>query len=123
MVISLQVNYHRRKVQYLKKTSQLLLERYGGHVPDRLSELMELPGAADAAAWALNRDVSNRPPPPGVGEKTALLYLQVAKGKACRGRASEPSRLLLTLVPGGGHSCGHSRAQNCERPWLDGGAN
>ncbi|CAE7754681.1 NTHL1 [Symbiodinium pilosum] len=54
------VNYHRRKVQYLKKTSQLLLERYGGHVPDRLSELMELPG---------------------VGEKTALLYLQVAKGK------------------------------------------
>ncbi|CAE7728818.1 NTHL1 [Symbiodinium sp. CCMP2456] len=54
------VNYHRRKAAYIKKTSQLLLEKYSGSVPDQLWQLLELPG---------------------VGEKTALLYLQVAKGK------------------------------------------
>ncbi|CAE7800497.1 nth-1 [Symbiodinium necroappetens] len=54
------VNYHRRKAVYMKKTSQLLLEKYSGSVPDQLCQLLELPG---------------------VGEKTALLYLQVAKGK------------------------------------------
>lgn len=54
------VGFYRTKARNIKKISQILLERYGGKVPDDLDELLKLPG---------------------VGRKTANLVITLAYGK------------------------------------------
>jgi endonuclease-3 len=54
------VGFHNRKTFYLKKTANILLEKYEGDIPSTLEGLMELPG---------------------VGPKMAYLCLQEAWGK------------------------------------------
>lgn len=51
------VGFYKSKAQHLQKTARLLLDSYGGRVPDELDELVKLPG---------------------VGRKTANLVLSVA---------------------------------------------
>jgi len=50
------INYNENKAKYLKETARILLEKYNGRVPDKIEELVELPG---------------------VGRKTANLVLSV----------------------------------------------
>ncbi len=54
------VGFYREKAKRLKKIAQVLLNEYGGKVPDKEEELLKLPG---------------------VGRKTANLVLSVAFGK------------------------------------------
>jgi endonuclease III len=54
------VGFYRTKARHLRKLAQVLVERYGGRVPDTLEELTRLPG---------------------VGRKTANLVLGEAFGK------------------------------------------
>lgn len=54
------VGFYRQKAKRIKQVARLLLERYGGRVPRRREELMELPG---------------------VGYKTADIVLSVAYGE------------------------------------------
>ncbi|MBI3324350.1 MAG: endonuclease III [Candidatus Omnitrophica bacterium] len=54
------VGFYRTKAAGIKQVCRLLLERYGGHVPDDLDELLTLPG---------------------VGRKTANLVVTLAYGK------------------------------------------
>lgn len=51
------VGFYKSKARHLQKTARLLLDTYGGEVPDELDELVKLPG---------------------VGRKTANLVLSVA---------------------------------------------
>lgn len=55
------VNHHKKKAMYLKEMTLMLLEKFAGRVPDTEAELKQLKG---------------------VGEKSALLYLQTIGGKA-----------------------------------------
>eukprot|EP00435_Cladocopium_sp_Y103_P005599 s3785_g1.t2 len=63
MLMSLiaKVNHHKKKTLYLKEMTSMLLEKFDGRVPDTEAELKQLKG---------------------VGEKSALLYLQTVGGKA-----------------------------------------
>ncbi len=54
------VGFYRNKARTLKEISRILLEKYGGKVPNKLEELLKLPG---------------------VGRKTANLVLSEAFGK------------------------------------------
>ena len=54
------VGFYRTKAKNIKKISQILLDKYGGKVPDELDELLKLPG---------------------VGRKTANLVITLAYGK------------------------------------------
>ena len=38
------VGFYSRKAIYIKKTTDILLEKYGGDIPDTIEKLMELPG-------------------------------------------------------------------------------
>jgi endonuclease-3 len=38
------VGFHNRKTIYMKKTAQILIDKYGGDIPSTLEEVMELPG-------------------------------------------------------------------------------
>lgn len=51
------VGFYKRKVQYLKKVSNILIEKYSGDIPNNIKELCDLPG---------------------VGPKMAHLAMQVA---------------------------------------------
>lgn len=44
------VGFYKTKAQSLKKTCQILLEKYGGKVPKTLEELLELPGVGRKTA-------------------------------------------------------------------------
>ena len=54
------VGFHNNKVDYIKRSTQLLVDKHGGRVPDTMEELLELPG---------------------VGPKMALILLRVCFGK------------------------------------------
>jgi endonuclease-3 len=54
------VGFHNQKAKYIKKTTEILAEKYGGKVPNTFDDLIGLPG---------------------VGPKMAHLVLQEAFGK------------------------------------------
>lgn len=54
------VSFYNNKAKYIKKTTNILLEKYEGKVPDNLKDLLKLPG---------------------VGKKIAHLALQICYGK------------------------------------------
>ena len=44
------VNFYRNKARSIKAACQLIVERFGGKVPDRMDDLLELPGVARKTA-------------------------------------------------------------------------
>jgi endonuclease-3 len=44
------VSFYRFKARYVKATCRLLVERYAGHVPDNMAELLALPGVGRKTA-------------------------------------------------------------------------
>ncbi len=44
------VNYYKTKAKNLRDSSRIILERFGGHVPDTMRELLELPGVGRKVA-------------------------------------------------------------------------
>jgi len=42
--------FYRAKARYLKETSQIILDRFGGKVPDKMEDLLELRGVARKVA-------------------------------------------------------------------------
>ncbi|XP_076279873.1 nth-like DNA glycosylase 1 [Lasioglossum baleicum] len=53
------VGFYKRKVEYIKKTSKILMDKYGGDIPGTVKELCDLPG---------------------VGPKMAHICMQIAWG-------------------------------------------
>ncbi|KNE66230.1 hypothetical protein AMAG_10468 [Allomyces macrogynus ATCC 38327] len=48
------VGFHRRKTQYIKQTAAILLDEYGGDIPDTIEGLVALPGVGPRwAFWRL----------------------------------------------------------------------
>ena len=45
------VGFWRRKVVYLKKSSQMILEKYNGDIPPTVEELCKLPGVGPKMAY------------------------------------------------------------------------
>ncbi|MBI3331095.1 MAG: endonuclease III, partial [Candidatus Omnitrophica bacterium] len=44
------VNFYRNKARSIQRSCRLLVERFGGKVPDRMEDLLELPGVARKTA-------------------------------------------------------------------------
>jgi endonuclease-3 len=44
------ISFYRKKAEYIKKISQILVERYGGEVPKSIEELEKLPGIGRKSA-------------------------------------------------------------------------
>jgi endonuclease-3 len=45
------VSFYRRKVQFIKKTSQILQDKYNSDIPDNVQDLMKLPGVGPKMAY------------------------------------------------------------------------
>lgn len=70
------INFYRNKTRSIQKACQALIEKYGGNVPDRLEDLLTLPG---------------------VGRKTANIILGNAFSRAAIGVDTHVSRLSQRL--------------------------
>ena len=68
----MKVNHHKRKASYLQSMSSTLIHSFNGRVPEEESLLRQLKGQAFLPSW----------PAIGVGEKSALLYVQTVVGRA-----------------------------------------
>jgi endonuclease-3 len=44
------INYYRNKAKFIKSCAQIIVEEYGGKVPDTMEELLKLPGVARKTA-------------------------------------------------------------------------
>jgi endonuclease-3 len=70
------INFYRKKAQAIQKACRALVERFGGRVPDRLEDLLSLPG---------------------VGRKTANIILGNAFGRQAIGVDTHVARLSQRL--------------------------
>lgn len=46
------VSFYKRKVQYIKRTSQILKDKYDSDIPDNVQDLMKLPGVGPKMAYS-----------------------------------------------------------------------
>lgn len=46
------VSFYKRKVQYIKRASQILKDQYNSDIPDNVQELMKLPGVGPKMAYS-----------------------------------------------------------------------
>ena len=57
--------FYRAKARYLKETSQIILDRFGGKVPDKMEDLLQLRGVARKVAniimWEAHSKISGIP--------------------------------------------------------------
>lgn len=56
------VGFHNKKTIYMQQTAAMLIEKYGGDIPDTIEGMLELPG---------------------IGPKMGYLALQIAFDKVC----------------------------------------
>ena len=70
------INFYRRKTAAIQRACRELVDRFGGHVPDRLDDLLALPG---------------------IGRKTANILLGNAFGKPAIGVDTHVGRLAQRL--------------------------
>ncbi|XP_036248743.1 endonuclease III-like protein 1 isoform X2 [Molothrus ater] len=83
------VGFWRNKVKYIKQTTAILKQKYGGDIPSTVEELVQLPG---------------------VGPKMAHLAMHIAWDSVAGIGAPAPPELWLSLP-----SCGHPRAQDLQQ--------
>jgi endonuclease III len=55
------VNYHKTKAKHIKETARMIDEDYSGTIPDRISELIKLPGVGRKVANVIMADIYDVP--------------------------------------------------------------
>lgn len=84
------------KAKNLIGTAKLLVEKYGGEVPQTMDELTELPGVGRKTA---NVVLSNAFGIPGFAVDTHVFRVSNRMGLACAKDVAETERQLCALVP------------------------
>jgi endonuclease III len=88
--------FYRQKAKSLRGAMQMLLEEYGGEVPQRLNELVRLPGVARKTANVVSSELGN---PDGVVVDTHVRRLSQRLGFTKQEDPVKIERDLVKLVP------------------------
>jgi len=67
------ISFFRSKAKYLQKSARMILDDFGGVLPDDLEEIIKLPGAARKTANVVTGDVFDKPQ--GIAVDTHVILL------------------------------------------------
>ncbi|MCX7885835.1 MAG: endonuclease III [Verrucomicrobiae bacterium] len=90
------VNFYRNKARAIRAAAQMIAEKFNGHVPDNLDDLLSLPGVGRKTANIL---LGNAFGQPAIGVDTHVLRLSQRLGLS---RNTDPDKVeaeLTQLVP------------------------
>jgi endonuclease-3 len=88
--------FYRQKAKSVRGTMQMLLDEYGGEVPQRLDELVRLPGVARKTANVVSSELGN---PEGIVVDTHVRRLSQRLGFTKQEDPVKIERDLVRLVP------------------------
>jgi len=88
--------FYRQKAKSLRGTMQILVEEFGGEVPETLEELMRLPGVARKTANVVTAELGK---PQGIAVDTHVRRLSQRLGLTKQEDPVKIERDLLRLVP------------------------
>lgn len=90
------VNFYRNKTRAIRKACQALVDRFGGNVPDRLDELLTLPGVGRKTANIILGNAFGRP---AIGVDTHVGRVSVRLGLTDQTDPDKIEADLAALVP------------------------
>ncbi|WP_018291769.1 endonuclease III [Verrucomicrobium sp. 3C] len=90
------INFYRNKARAIQKACQALVDRFGGNVPDRLEDLLSLPGVGRKTANIL---LGNAFGQPAIGVDTHVGRVAGRLGLTVHTDPEEIEGELLALVP------------------------
>jgi endonuclease III len=89
--------FFRNKARAIQGACRLLVERHGGRVPERMEDLLELPGVARKTANVVLGNAFGRAP--GVVVDTHVTRLSARLGLSAQNSAEKIEQDLINLVP------------------------
>lgn len=91
------VNFYRKKAKSIKAAAQVLVERFGAQVPDRMEDLLQLPGVARKTANVILGNAFGRAE--GIVVDTHVMRLSQRMALTLRRDRDKIEQDLLALVP------------------------
>ena len=91
------VNFYRNKAKSIQGACRLIEERFGGKVPDRMEDLLELPGVARKTANVVLGNAFRAPA--GIVVDTHVMRLSQRLGLTTQRDRDKIEQELLALVP------------------------
>ena len=91
------VNFYRNKAKSIKAACQIIVERFGGKVPNRMEELIQLPGVARKTANVVLGNAFNVQV--GIVVDTHVMRLSQRLGLSSQKDREKIERDLMALVP------------------------
>ncbi|NPB05782.1 MAG: endonuclease III [Aquificae bacterium] len=92
------IGLHRQKAKYLKEAARMLVEDYGGRLPDRLEELVKFPGVGRKVANVILTHAHGKD---AVAVDTHVHRISNLLGLVQTRRPEETERELLKITPDG----------------------
>lgn len=93
------INFHRNKAKNIQAACKILIEKYGGRVPDTMDELDALPGVARKTANVVLGDAFDKPE--GIVVDTHVLRLSRKLGLTAHTDPVKAELELMKIVPKG----------------------
>lgn len=91
-----QINFYRNKTRAIRQAAALLVAQFGGQVPDRLADLLTLPGVGRKTA---NIILGNAFGQPAIGVDTHVLRLAQRLGLTTQTNPDKVEADLTSIVP------------------------
>ncbi len=91
------VNFYRNKAKSIKGACQLIVERFGGRVPDRMEDLIQLRGVARKTANVVLGNAFHKPA--GIVVDTHVMRLSQRIGLTTQTDRDKIEQDLMVLVP------------------------
>ncbi len=91
------VNFHNNKAKNIKAAAQMIIEKYGGEVPQTMEELDALPGVARKTANVVLNDAFGKPA--GIVVDTHVIRLANKLGLTTHKDPVKIERDLMEIVP------------------------
>lgn len=91
------VNFYRNKAKHIQGACQLIVERFGGTVPDRMEHLLQLPGVARKTANVVLGTAFGVQA--GVVVDTHVMRLSQRMGLTAQTNREKIEQDLMTLIP------------------------
>jgi endonuclease-3 len=91
-----QINFYRNKARSIQNACRMLVERFAGNVPDKLEELLSLPGVGRKTANVLLGNAFGKP---AIGVDTHVARLSQRLGLTTQTDPDEIEAILTDLVP------------------------
>lgn len=91
------VNFHANKAKYIRASAQMIMEKYGGKVPETMEDLIALPGVARKTANVVLNNALGKPA--GIVVDTHGIRLSQRLGLSNEKKPEKIEQDLMAIVP------------------------